>query len=75
MCPRLRMVGATLWLTAVGSLFSPEATRAFQDPSPPGIVGTWEGTLEAAGLRLVFHVETAEGGELTGTMDSPDQGA
>jgi pimeloyl-ACP methyl ester carboxylesterase len=75
MCPRLRVVGATLWLTAVGSLFSPEAIRAFQDPSPPAIVGTWEGTLEAAGLRLVFHVETAEGGELTGTMDSPDQGA
>jgi fermentation-respiration switch protein FrsA (DUF1100 family) len=42
-----------------------------------GVVGSWIGTLNAAGqeLRLVFHVERDESGTLTGTMDSPDQGA
>jgi len=39
--------------------------------------GTWEGTLDAgtAQLRLVLHLSRGDGGTLTGTMDSPDQGA
>ena len=39
---------------------------------------TWEGTLKispVAELRLVFHVTDRDGGVLSATMDSPDQGA
>ena len=41
-----------------------------------GIVGTWEGTLNAGGasLRVVFHISEA-GDALKATMDSPDQNA
>lgn len=45
---------------------------------PEGVViGTWQGTLDVQGtqLRIVFHVARGEDGSLTGTMDSPDQGA
>jgi pimeloyl-ACP methyl ester carboxylesterase len=40
------------------------------------VAGTWEGTLVLgdAGLRLLFNFAEASG-RLTGTMDSPDQGA
>lgn len=40
-------------------------------------VGSWSGTLNAGGteLRVVFHIERAEDGSLTASMDSPDQGA
>jgi pimeloyl-ACP methyl ester carboxylesterase len=40
-------------------------------------VGHWEGALEVGSikLRLAFHIEKAADGKLTGTMDSPDQGA
>ena len=39
-----------------------------------GIEGTWQGTLMGA-MRLVVHVDRSPTGSLTGTMDSPDQGA
>jgi fermentation-respiration switch protein FrsA (DUF1100 family) len=41
------------------------------------VTGSWVGTLDAAGqeLRLVFHIERDDAGQLSGTMDSPDQGA
>jgi pimeloyl-ACP methyl ester carboxylesterase len=50
---------------------------AAQVPGPDAFVGVWEGLLDAgaAQLRLVFHVDLGDGGELTGSMDSPDQGA
>ena len=40
------------------------------------MVGSWIGTLEAGGqkLRLVYHIERSEGGDLSGTMDSLDEG-
>jgi pimeloyl-ACP methyl ester carboxylesterase len=66
---------AALSLILVATLVSPETSMAIQDLPEPDVVGTWEGVLEAAGLRLVFHVEAADGGGFTGTMDSPDQGA
>jgi len=46
-------------------------------PSPQAFQGMWVGVLEAgaAKLRVVFHVNAAAGGTLSGTMDSPDQGA
>jgi uncharacterized protein len=38
--------------------------------------GTWLGTLDVGiKLRLVFHFTEATGGVVSGTMDSPDQGA
>ena len=41
------------------------------------VSGTWAGTLDAAGqeLRLVFHIVRDDAGQLSGKMDSPDQGA
>jgi hypothetical protein len=44
----------------------------------PGIVGDWEGTLDAGAqgkLRVVLHVTQAKDGSLSATMDSPDQNA
>lgn len=40
-------------------------------------VGDWLGTLTIGGtdLRVVFHLRRGSSGGLTGTMDSPDQGA
>ena len=47
------------------------------DPNAPSFAGTWQGTLDAGPvkLRIVFEIKTADGGGLTGTMDSPDQHA
>ena len=42
------------------------------------VIGSWEGKLDAPGegqLTVVFHVTRGEDGDLTGTFDSPDQGA
>jgi hypothetical protein len=48
-----------------------------QDLEEAGVRGSWVGTLDAAGqeLRLVFHIVRDDAGQLSGTMDSPDQGA
>jgi uncharacterized protein len=45
--------------------------------SPNDITGSWKGTLDAGAvkLRIVFNITGAQGGALTATMDSPDQGA
>ncbi len=50
---------------------------AQERPDRPDVAGTWAGTLDAAGqeLSLVFHIARGEEGQLSGTMDSPDQGA
>ena len=44
---------------------------------PSGKEPVWEGTLKVrpgAELRLVIHVTKGDGGALTGTLDSPDEG-
>jgi hypothetical protein len=43
----------------------------------PAVEGDWQGTLAVAGqrLRLAVHIKRADGGALTGTFDSLDQGA
>ena len=48
-----------------------------QEQARPGVSGTWAGTLNAGGqeLTLVFHILRGVDGDLSGTMDSPDQGA
>jgi hypothetical protein len=40
-------------------------------------IGDWEGTLDTGNgtLRLVVHISHDKDGKLTGTLDSPDQGA
>jgi hypothetical protein len=42
-----------------------------------GISGEWDGTLSVLGqkLRLTLHIRRNPEGKLTGTLDSPDQGA
>ena len=60
------------WTQGGGSL-PLSLTRAVK---PSDIDGTWQGTLDAGGakLRLVLHLITTKDG-LTGSLDSPDQGA
>ncbi len=45
--------------------------------APPSIEGIWEGSIEvgAIKLRISFHITKDPSGKLSGTMDSPDQGA
>lgn len=42
------------------------------------VAGNWEGALDAGAqgkLRIIVHISQAKDGSLSGTMDSPDQGA
>ncbi|MHB1193024.1 MAG: alpha/beta hydrolase family protein [Longimicrobiales bacterium] len=66
---------AALTLAAVLAPIRPLGAQV--TPAPQAFQGTWTGVLEAgaAKLRLVFHVAVGAGGALSGTMDSPDQGA
>lgn len=72
----LRMLACQAFL--VGSLIfiisAPAMSQTERDR--PG-VGDWLGTLSVGGskLRVVFHVTTTDSSTLTGTLDSPDQGA
>ncbi|HYL76206.1 MAG TPA: hypothetical protein VEU96_18495 [Bryobacteraceae bacterium] len=45
--------------------------------APPAVVGDWEGAVQtgSSSLRVVLHVTQSKDGTLTGTFDSPDQGA
>jgi fermentation-respiration switch protein FrsA (DUF1100 family) len=68
-----RIVALCLAL-GVGAMNPAEAQESADRPD---VAGTWIGTLDAAGqeLTLVFHILRGVDGELSGTMDSPDQGA
>ncbi len=58
-------------------LLSASAARA-EDPKPKAKEQVWEGTMKVGPgleLRLVLHVLEQSGSELSGTLDSPDQGA
>jgi len=48
-----------------------------QSTDAVAVTGDWVGTLAVGGteLRVVVHLQEAADGGLTGTMDSPDQGA
>jgi pimeloyl-ACP methyl ester carboxylesterase len=68
----IRSLAALLVLSSLGPATTAEAA------DPAGKRETWEGTLKVTPdieLRLVFHVVEADGGKLSATMDSPDQGA
>ena len=62
-----------LWIC----LLATAAPHASASTQPSTIEGSWEGTLQvgATRLRIVFHLEAVGKENLTGTMDSPDQGA
>jgi uncharacterized protein len=65
----------TLALALCGA---PVAAAAPGTPQADPIVGTWEGKLAVSAgmeLRIVFHIVAGADGALSGTMDSPDQGA
>jgi hypothetical protein len=53
------------------------AGLALAAPAAPDLVGDWQGTIStgSALLRVVVHLSQDKEGNLTGTMDSPDQGA
>src|SRR5262245_34642371 len=62
------------WLRVVAAM------SAFLFPSiapAQDVGGAWHGILQLPGgqLRLVLHLSKSGDGRLTGTMDSPDQGA
>lgn len=70
-------VGLTAGLVLLG-LASALGVAAGSEPA--SVEGTWEGILDASAtgqgkLRVVLHVSKAKDGSLTGTLDSPDQGA
>lgn len=73
-------LSTTLLVTLIGlvglSLAPSTTAHAQEADAKSAIEGSWEGALETpqTDLRLLFHIEH-EGDRLTGTMDSPDQGA
>lgn len=77
-CRRILLVG--LVLGAVGlTVLAPAPAWAGEPVSTDTsrFVGNWVGTLTVGGtdMRVVFRLRTDAEDELTGTMDSPDQGA
>ncbi|HEX4155810.1 MAG TPA: alpha/beta hydrolase [Acidobacteriaceae bacterium] len=71
-----RFARRTLVVVALLPLIAAAQVKSQPGTSAASIEGTWAGVLEVGGvpLHIVFHLrKTAVG--LTGTMDSPDQGA
>jgi hypothetical protein len=64
---RLSFCWAVALAAAVGSAFAGTAT----------VVGDWEAALDTGSgtLRVVIHISQGKDESLTGTLDSPDQGA
>jgi hypothetical protein len=72
---RLRNVRAAFALLT--SLFAMLGPAAGALPAEQELLGDWQGSIDtgSGSLRVVFHLERDKEGNLTGTMDSPDQGA
>lgn len=70
-----RFFGSLLALLLVAGLAVPSAPA--QPLADTTMAGSWLGTLSTPGgdLRVVFNLNRTPDGQLTGTMDSPDQGA
>jgi uncharacterized protein len=64
------------WIPSAMAAFALGPAAAHAQSDAPA-VGTWVGTLVAGPqqIEIIFHVERAEDGSLTGTMDVPAQGA
>lgn len=65
------------WTGALALMLSALALGTAAAAPAPAIVGDWSGTIStgSSSLRAVIHVTQDKDGKLTGTMDSPDQGA
>ena len=74
---RLLTLALVLGGGVAGFVFSVPAHATTAAPDTSRFVGDWVGTLTVGGtdLRVVFRLQTDAEGRLTGTMDSPDQGA
>jgi uncharacterized protein len=73
--PAPRIASCLLALLLLAGIAAPSAqAQPFADTT---ITGSWLGALSIPDgeLRVVFNIERAPDGSLTGTMDSPDQGA
>ena len=72
---RLRNVRAAFMLLT--TLLASLGLTAAAAPPVPQVVGDWQGTIDTGkgSLRIVFHLANDKDGNLTGTMDSPDQNA
>jgi len=57
--------------------WAPPAGAAAGEAKAPSLEGAWLGTLKVPGmdLRVVFNITAKADGALSGTLDSPDQGA
>jgi uncharacterized protein len=66
-----------LWTPLAGVLIFTLSLSAVLAASAPAVVGDWEGALYTGNgsLRVVVHIDQAKDDSLTGTLDSPDQGA
>lgn len=67
-----------LTLSALSIFIISDYSKSICQTKPDtSIVATWQGTLEFSGnkLRIVFHIAKSDSGVLTGSLDSPDQGA
>ena len=69
-------IGAVLGCVFVGLLAAVLPAFSLNAPAK-GVEGIWVGKLDFGGqsLRIVLHVSKKPDGMLTGTLDSPDQGA
>ena len=73
---RIRTTHVCLLVLMMALGFYPPLQVAGQEDE--ATIGSWEGKLDAPGggqLTVVFHVTRGEDGDLTGSFDSPDQGA
>jgi len=68
------LVALSLAAGAAGGQGREPAPGEGEAPAP--IEGVWQGVLRVQGgeVRVVFHFERGAGGELTGSINSPDQG-
>jgi hypothetical protein len=75
----MKTVRTSIFVVAVlGSILSAfPASAGSSGAKGPSLEGTWLGTLKVSAieLRVVFNLSVKPDGSLTGTLDSPDQGA
>jgi pimeloyl-ACP methyl ester carboxylesterase len=72
-------IAASSTLCSAGQPPAEQAATAAQEATASarrGIIGSWQGNLDAGvKLRIVFNIAKSDDGKLSGTLDSPDQGA